>query len=87
MKKKNIPQPDGANRNQDAGKSVEEEFVEFLDDEELYEMEEIISLESIEERFPEEVKNSLRFPQEYDPDMELKGLKEREWEKKMGVNQ
>jgi len=86
MEKKTIPRPDVANGNPDAGTSVDEEFVELMDDEDPDELAEIISLESIEQRWPEEAKNSLEHAKEYDPDLDLKALKEREWEKKMGVD-
>ncbi len=87
MKRKTKPRPDAVNENPDAGKSVDEEFEELRDEEDPDEMDEIISLESIEERWPEEAENSLRQAKEYDPDLEDKALKEREWEKKMGVDQ
>ena len=87
MKMKTVSRPDVANGNPEAGKFVDEEFVEFRDHENPDEMDEIISLESIEERWPEEAENSLRQAKEYDPDLEYKALKEREWEKKMGVDQ
>ena len=79
MKRKTKPRPDVVNENPEAGLSVDEENPD--------EMDEIISLESIEERWPEEAENSLRQAKECDPDLEYKALKEREWEKKMGVGQ
>lgn len=79
MNRKTKSRSDVANGNQEAGLSVDEK--------DLDEMDEIISLESIEERWPEEAENSLRQAKEYNPDLEYKALKEREWEKKMGVGQ
>ncbi len=85
MKKKTIAWPDVVSKNPDAVMFVDEEFMELMGDEDPEEIAETIRLESLEQQWIEETENSLRFPNEYDPDLELKGLKEREWEKKMGL--
>jgi len=87
MKKKTIPWPDVVKRNPDAVMFADEEFAEFMDDEGPDELAESIFSESLEKQWEKEMLEAEMCPKEYDPDMELKALKEREWEKKMGVCQ
>ena len=83
--KKTYVWPDVVGRDPYTVMFVDDEFLELNRDQDPEELRHEIEIEALERQRAEEIENEMDCPLEYDADLELKGLKELEYEKKLAA--